>query len=149
MTIQKVMLAPNLLVVWNDEHTYVPSYTFFLHGRDYTFEGNPLDVASWPKLHDAIQATRNMLARDRTTCLNPNALVTVYCGALTDESLDKLRTKHMREFVLNGLMRIAGSTPRVAGDSVASVKALALYAKMTGTGAAPRRYSRTGQGAAK
>jgi hypothetical protein len=55
----------------------------------------------WEWLLAELNAKRVGTALNKSL-LDPNALATVYAGALTDDSLDRLREKHMLNFVMDG-----------------------------------------------
>ncbi len=78
----------------------------FLHGRDWQVvqrDGED-SHATWERLLAELNAKRVGLALSKSL-LDANATAHVYAGALTEDSLEKLRTKHLKEFIVSGLTR--------------------------------------------
>lgn len=134
MTIQKSMFGQNVCLVYDNEQTYdlKSQYVYFLHGCEYRAQGPFFGVLAH------IQETRDSLTRDRTHYLDPNALVFLYAGNLTEDSLERIRRKHMRQFVMDGLHRIASGSTRAPGAASASVRALKLLDRLSNS----RRHAR-------
>jgi hypothetical protein len=103
--------------LYHDEALPAPTeYTVFLHGRDWSVvqRDDETHAAVWERLLAELNAKRVGLALSKSL-LNPNATATVYAGALTEDSLERLRTRHMKDFVVASLQReasgeIKGST---------------------------------------
>lgn len=93
--------------LYHDEALPAPTeYTVFLHGRDWSVvqRDGESHHEVWERLLAELNAKRVGLALSKSL-LNPNATATVYAGALTEDSLERLRMKHLKEFIVSGLTR--------------------------------------------
>ena len=135
MTVQHIQHTQNLLVVHDPDAQPAPSeYRFFLHGREQVVSKRDGETSAvlFERTLNVITQARNSVMNDRSSTLNPMALVTCYAGELSEDTLELVRKKHMRQFILEGLHAVAGSKTNHPNDGVAKVKALQLLTEMHG-----------------
>lgn len=77
--------------------------------------------------------------------IDPESLITIYAGDLTEESLATVRQRMMRDFIIQRLHQLSVSKP---GSGTSSVQALTLLGKLYGVPIGPpRRKTAPSQGA--
>lgn len=94
-------------------------YVLFLHGRDTVIEAEANETPDelWGVVLGVLAQKRLGLALNKGL-LDPQAPATVYAGHLEDASLERLRLKHMKAFIVEGLTReSSGSLKDSTGTS--------------------------------
>jgi hypothetical protein len=106
-------------------------FHIFLHGMDtrVTPYSDETPQQAWTRVLEHINLRRRAV-RIEKLLLDENDLCTVYAGSLEDGVLAKLRTKHMREFIIQSLHKIAGGRNNASGSG--RVSAMVLLAKLYG-----------------
>ncbi len=133
MSVQHIQHTQNLLVVHDPIAQPAPSeYRFFLHGVEQVVckQADEPTAVLFERTLKIITEARNSLMNNRSSSLNPLALVTCYAGELEPETLALVRKKHMTDFILEGLHAVAAS--KVPGDGTAKVKALRMLSEYHG-----------------
>lgn len=143
MSVTCVSVPAHNLHLFHDQAAQpAPSeYRVFLNGLDSVVtaaEGED-SRALWERVLAHLSERRLSLVRQRSL-LPADALASVYAGELTDESLEALRVRHMREFIISGLT--AEASNRKDGDGRSRVDALRILASIHGV-TKPTRTRRT------
>jgi len=134
MSVTRTPYPQHKIDLYHDEaHPAPTEYTVFLHGRDWSVvqrDGESHhDV--WERLLAELNAKRVGIALNKGSLLDANATAHVYAGALTDDSLERLRTRHMKDFVVASLQREAsGELKNSTGAS--RTAALATLSRILG-----------------
>ncbi|MBP5996974.1 MAG: hypothetical protein KA535_03400 [Azonexus sp.] len=144
MSVQTIAFAAhNLTLIHDLEAQPAPrSYFLFLHGicHELHAEENEAPDALWQRVLGRLSELRINLAAQRNSLLNPRAEATCYAGELTEQSLEKLRLKHMRQHVIDGLTR---ETHSHEGTGSSRTAALATLSRIYGLEAPRKRIKLT------
>jgi hypothetical protein len=129
MTVQSTAFAAHNLTLIHDLDAQPEPrcYVLFLHGiaNEIHAEADESPESLWQRVLGTLGEKRLALAMQKGSLLDPKAEAVAYCGHLEDSSLERLKLKHMKAHIIEGLQREASGSLR---DSTGTSRTNALTA---------------------
>ena len=117
---------------------------WFLHGLPFTVHRKPGETHQdfIVRVFSSIAEERGRVFRVKSL-LDPQAPCDVYLGELEPASLEALKVKHMRNFILSCIHREIGAPASMKGSGTSRLRAVTLLAKVTGISTRQRKVVKT------